>query len=167
MIRVRQRPGVQRCSGVINEFHGGHYRPGPGGASSPDWGIGAHFFEFSCSVAWRPQRGRLPGVPRLGPGEIPGIPGPSRTPKNRRQHREQRDPRERRPGAERARNAGQARRHVVYAKAHMWFNLAASTFPPGEDRDKAVEDRDHVAKRMTPAQISEAEKLAREWRPKK
>ncbi len=53
-----------------------------------------------------------------------------------------------------------------YAHAHMWFNLAASRFPPGEGRDKAVKNRDIVAKRMTLAQISEAEKLAREWRPK-
>ncbi len=53
-----------------------------------------------------------------------------------------------------------------YAEAHMWFNLAASIFPPGEDRDKAVNNRDIVAEGMTPAQISEAEKLAREWRPK-
>ena len=49
----------------------------------------------------------------------------------------------------------------------MWFNLAASRFPPGEKRDQAVKDRDHVAKRMTPAQKSEAQKLAREWTPKK
>ncbi len=41
-----------------------------------------------------------------------------------------------------------------YAQAHMWFNLAASSFPPGEDRDKAVKNRDIVAKRMTPAQIA-------------
>ena len=54
-----------------------------------------------------------------------------------------------------------------YAQAHRWYNLAASRFPPGEERDKAVKNRDHVAKRMTPAQISEAQKLAREWRPKK
>ncbi len=54
-----------------------------------------------------------------------------------------------------------------YAQAHMWHNLAASRFPPGEDRDKVVKNRDHVAKKMTPAQISEAQKLAREWRPKK
>ena len=53
-----------------------------------------------------------------------------------------------------------------YAQAHMWHNLAASRFPPGEDRDKVVKNRDHVAKRMTPAQIFEAKKLAREWRPK-
>ncbi len=52
-----------------------------------------------------------------------------------------------------------------YAQAHMWFNLAASS-PPGEDRDNAVKNRDILAKRMTPAQISEAQKLAREWKPK-
>ncbi len=54
-----------------------------------------------------------------------------------------------------------------YAHAHMWFNLAASRHPPGEDRNKLVKNRDDVAKRMTPAQISEAQKLAREWKPKK
>jgi hypothetical protein len=54
-----------------------------------------------------------------------------------------------------------------YAQAHMWFNLAASRFPPGEDRVKAVKKRDKIAKRMTPAQISKAQKLVREWRPKK
>ena len=54
-----------------------------------------------------------------------------------------------------------------YAQAHMWYNLAASRFPPGELRDIAVKNRDITAERMTPAQIAEAEKLAREWRPKK
>jgi hypothetical protein len=54
-----------------------------------------------------------------------------------------------------------------YAKAHMWFNLAASRYPPGEDRDRVVKNRDIVVEKMTPAQISEAQKLAREWRPKK
>ncbi len=53
-----------------------------------------------------------------------------------------------------------------YLQAHMWYNRAASRLPPGEDRDNAVKNRDIVAKRMTPAQISEAEKLARERRPK-
>ena len=38
-----------------------------------------------------------------------------------------------------------------YAQAHMWFNLAASSFPPGEDRDIAVKNRDIVAKKMPPA----------------
>ena len=53
------------------------------------------------------------------------------------------------------------------AQSYMWFKLSSSTVPPGEDRDQSVKNRDIVAKRMTPAQISEAEKLAREWRPKK
>ncbi len=51
-------------------------------------------------------------------------------------------------------------------QAHMWFTLAASRFPPGEDHDKAVQDRDAVAVLMTPAQVAEAQRLAREWRPK-
>ncbi len=54
-----------------------------------------------------------------------------------------------------------------YAQAHMWYNLAASRLPPGENRDIAVKSRKFVAKVMTPAQISEAQKLAREWKPKK
>ena len=53
------------------------------------------------------------------------------------------------------------------AHAYMWFKLAASRLRPGEGRDIAVKNRDIVAMRMTPAQISEAEKLAREWKPKK
>ncbi len=53
-----------------------------------------------------------------------------------------------------------------YAQAHMWYSLAASRLPPGEDRDKAVRNRDILVAEMTPAQIAEAEKLAREWKPK-
>jgi TPR repeat protein len=48
-----------------------------------------------------------------------------------------------------------------YVTAHMWFNLAAAS------GDKvAGTNRDKVAARMTPAQIAEAQKLAREWKPK-
>ncbi len=54
-----------------------------------------------------------------------------------------------------------------YVLAHMWFNLAVSKLPPGEARDRAVKNSDTAAERMTPAQISEAQKLAREWKPKK
>ena len=54
-----------------------------------------------------------------------------------------------------------------YAHAHMWFNLAASSFPPGKGRNKAVKNRYIIAKMMSPAQISEAQKLARDWKPKK
>jgi uncharacterized protein len=48
-----------------------------------------------------------------------------------------------------------------YAAAHMWFNLAAAS------RNKnAMKARDIVAAQLTPAQIVEAQKLAREWKPK-
>ena len=50
-----------------------------------------------------------------------------------------------------------------YVQAHKWFNLAAATFTEKENRDRAVQARDRVAVRMTPAQIAEAQKLAREW----
>ncbi len=53
-------------------------------------------------------------------------------------------------------------------QAHMWFNLAASRFsaPEVEKRDLAVKNRDIIASRMTPTQLAEAERLAREWKPK-
>ena len=54
-----------------------------------------------------------------------------------------------------------------YVQAHMWYNLAASRLPPGTDRDNAVKNRDIIAKRMTPADVSKAQRMAREWKPKK
>ena len=48
-----------------------------------------------------------------------------------------------------------------YVTAHMWFNLSAA-----QDDDDAAKNRDVVAQRMTPAQIAEAQKLTREWKPK-
>ena len=54
-----------------------------------------------------------------------------------------------------------------YVQAHMWSNLAASRFSPGTDHAKAVKHRDIFAQLMTPAQIAEAQRLAREWKPKK
>ena len=54
-----------------------------------------------------------------------------------------------------------------YVRAHMWFNLAASRLEPGAAQDTAVKNRDIVAKRMTPAQTAEAQRLAREWKPKR
>ena len=47
-----------------------------------------------------------------------------------------------------------------YVRAHMWLNLAAA-----QGIQDAVENRNLVAERMTPAQIAEAQRLAREWRP--
>lgn len=53
-----------------------------------------------------------------------------------------------------------------YVQAHMWSNLAASRWPPGEERDDAVRNRDIAAAKMTPAQVAEAQRLAREWEPR-
>ncbi len=53
-----------------------------------------------------------------------------------------------------------------YVRTYAWFDLAASRLPPGEGRDIAVRNRNTVESKMTPAQISEAQKLAREWKPK-
>ena len=54
-----------------------------------------------------------------------------------------------------------------YVQAHMWYNLAASRLPPGTLWDRAVKNRDIVAEKMTPADVSKAQRLAREWKPKK
>jgi TPR repeat protein len=53
-----------------------------------------------------------------------------------------------------------------YVQAHKWYNLAAS----GSDADEqqtvvAAKYSNAVAAKMTPAQIAEAHKLAREWKP--
>ena len=52
-----------------------------------------------------------------------------------------------------------------YVQAHMWYNLAASMFT-GKQRERAVKNRNIVAKEMTSEQIAEAQRLAREWKPK-
>jgi hypothetical protein len=48
-----------------------------------------------------------------------------------------------------------------YVHAHMWFSLAAA-----QGVSDAINHRDIVAAKMTPDQIAEAQKLAREWKPK-
>jgi len=48
-----------------------------------------------------------------------------------------------------------------YVLAHMWANLASSQGDEG-----AVKKRDALAAVMTPQQIAEAQRLAREWKPK-
>jgi TPR repeat protein len=48
-----------------------------------------------------------------------------------------------------------------FVTAHMWFNLAAA-----RGLRDAFRVRDLTAAEMTPAQIAEAQKLAREWKPK-
>ena len=47
-------------------------------------------------------------------------------------------------------------------EAHMWLNLAAAK-STGEKREQAVTARDRVAEQMTSADLSEAQRLAREW----
>jgi len=55
-----------------------------------------------------------------------------------------------------------------YVRAHMWFNLAASHFPESavSERSLAINNRDVVAGKMTSAKIAEAQRRAREWKPK-
>jgi chemotaxis protein histidine kinase CheA len=55
-----------------------------------------------------------------------------------------------------------------YVEAHKWYNLAASrhSATEGAQRDIALKFRDTVASKMTPAQIAEAQKRARKWKPK-
>ena len=45
-------------------------------------------------------------------------------------------------------------------RAYMWFNLSAA-----QGREGAAAFRDLIARRTTPAQIAEAQRLAREWKP--
>lgn len=53
--------------------------------------------------------------------------------------------------------------HVM---AHMWISLAISGLPPTSEVRKSMRKmRKIVSLMMTPAQIAEAEKLAREWKP--
>ena len=47
---------------------------------------------------------------------------------------------------------------------HMWLSLAAAQ-ASAEERDEYVKERDNVAARMTPEQIAEAQRRAREWTP--
>ena len=44
-----------------------------------------------------------------------------------------------------------------YVKAHMWYNISASN-----GTDTSGKNRDIIAEEMTPSQIEEAQKLARE-----
>lgn len=48
-----------------------------------------------------------------------------------------------------------------YVQAHMWFNLAAA-----QGHRVARKGMEESVKRMPPAQLAEAQRLAREWTPK-
>jgi TPR repeat protein len=45
-----------------------------------------------------------------------------------------------------------------YAQAYMWVNLAAA-----QGFEDAVKMRDNLVKKLTPSQIEEGQRLAREW----
>jgi len=49
-----------------------------------------------------------------------------------------------------------------YVSAHMWLNLAAA-----KGHKEAVKMRDNLEKRMTRSQIAEAQRMAKQWKPKK
>jgi TPR repeat protein len=51
-----------------------------------------------------------------------------------------------------------------YTQAHMWFTLAASK-ASGDKQKKYSQWREEAARKMTPQQIEEARRLAREWKP--
>ena len=48
-----------------------------------------------------------------------------------------------------------------YVQAHMWWKLAAA-----QGDEDARKNRDIIAKKMTPADISKAQAMAREWMEK-
>jgi hypothetical protein len=52
-----------------------------------------------------------------------------------------------------------------FVAAHMWLNLAASLEKNGDMQKAFAQQRDDLAKMMTSAQIAEAQRLAREWKP--
>jgi uncharacterized protein len=55
-----------------------------------------------------------------------------------------------------------------YISAYMWFNLAAARFPEPDTRNRslAVRNRDVMAGKLSSDQLAEAQKQAREWKPK-
>ena len=51
--------------------------------------------------------------------------------------------------------------------AHMWLNLAAARTPDHALRDAAIKFREQAEAKMTPAQVAEAQRMAREWVPRR
>jgi Sel1 repeat len=57
-------------------------------------------------------------------------------------------------------------RHPDYVSAYMWFNLAAAHFKPSDPRrNTAIKSRELMERLMTPAQLAEGQRRAREWMP--
>ena len=49
--------------------------------------------------------------------------------------------------------------------AYMWADLAASRAQDDETRELATKNRDNLVQGMSPKQIAEARRMAREWKP--
>ena len=49
-----------------------------------------------------------------------------------------------------------------YVQAHLWYTLAAA-----QGHENAIKNRDIIANKMSPAQLAQAQQLAREWTAKK
>jgi TPR repeat protein len=52
-----------------------------------------------------------------------------------------------------------------YVQAHMWSALSAAKASNAQERARATQIRDILTAEMTPEQIAEAKKLARDWKP--
>lgn len=53
-----------------------------------------------------------------------------------------------------------------YVEAYKWYELALVNATHDEARETAKKNRDDLARRMTPTQVAEAQKRAREWQKK-
>ena len=49
--------------------------------------------------------------------------------------------------------------------AHMWSNIATAQLN-GEERSNVEKQRDYIASKMKPEQVTKAQELARNWKPK-
>jgi uncharacterized protein len=54
-----------------------------------------------------------------------------------------------------------------YVQAYKWFELSATLATGVQSRARAESNRDKVSAMMTPEQIAEAQRLARDWKPVK
>ena len=52
-----------------------------------------------------------------------------------------------------------------FVEAHKWSNLATTRAADKETRERAAQQRDLLAGSMTAGEVTEAQKLAREWKP--
>lgn len=52
-----------------------------------------------------------------------------------------------------------------YKTAYIWFSLSAANADE-DQHEKAADLRDEVAKKLTPAQLEQAQQIASEWKPK-